>query len=146
MTRTLLVAAIAWPALLGAVVALRAADRAPWLTGAVYLAAARICHQDPARSFATAGVQWPVCGRCSGLYLAAPLGALFAAGWRRRRSAGLPIAVMLVAAAPTAATMIWEWAGQPMSSLTRLLAALPLGALVAFLLVRVTREPARAIG
>jgi uncharacterized membrane protein len=50
---------------------------APWLESRGYHAAAslfyglfsRVCHQDPARSFALAGHPWAVCHRCSGIYL-----------------------------------------------------------------------------
>ena len=34
----------------------------------------RICHQRPERSFAIAGIQMPVCARCSGLYVSGALG------------------------------------------------------------------------
>lgn len=146
MTRLLLALSIAWPLLLGVTVWLRAADRAPWLTTAVYLAAGRVCHQHQDRSFRTAGVQWPVCGRCSGLYLAAPFGAWMATfGWRRRWGSPPSMQHLIAAALPTAATMVWEWSGGPTSSLVRLLAALPLGAFVAGLVVQATREPARPI-
>jgi uncharacterized membrane protein len=145
VTRLLVALSIAWPLLLGATVWLRAADRAPWVTGLVYLAAGRVCHQQGARSFHTAGVQWPVCGRCSGLYLAAPFGALAAwAGWRRR-IAGTSFRVLAGAAFPTAATLLWEWLGGPTSSVVRMLAALPLGAYVAVLVVRATQGAAGPI-
>src|SRR5689334_678725 len=37
-----------------------------------------ICHQRPERSFFLAGHQFPVCARCTGLYLSAALGLM---GW-----------------------------------------------------------------
>jgi len=41
----------------------------PWLASGVYLVFARICHQDPARSFLIGGVPLPVCVRCTAVYL-----------------------------------------------------------------------------
>src|SRR6476646_9503912 len=69
-----------------------------------------ICHQRPERSFFSCGVQWPVCGRCSGLYLGAAAGAVLALaiGWRaqgRRTttpdSAARWRRILVVAALPT---------------------------------------------
>jgi len=110
---------------------------ATWLGSVVYVAAGRVCHQRPERSFQTAGVQWPVCGRCAGLYLAAPIGA-GAALMRSRR--GAPRRWwFLLAALPTAATFVAESLHlMPMTSMARALAALPLGAAVAYLLVAAT--------
>ena len=103
----------------------------------VYTAAARVCHQRPDRSFHTAGTPWPVCGRCSGLYLAAPVGAVL--GWSRRlRPRGSARAWLAAAALPTALTLGLEWWGLPMTNVARALAALPLGAAVAAILVRTT--------
>jgi len=138
LARVLVVAAIAWPALLGATVWERRSDAHPAWTTFVYAMSSRICHQIPARSFHTDHVQWPVCARCSGLYLAAPMGALAAfvfAGSRRpsRRA----VSWVAIAAIPTAITLVIEWLGvaHP-SNLVRFVAALPLGAAVAWLLVR----------
>jgi len=87
----------------------------------------------------------PVCARCSGLYASGAAGAL--AAWmaaplmpRRTR------ATILVAAAPTVATVIAEWAGlaQP-GNLLRAVAALPTGAACGWVFVRMLRaEPAPA--
>jgi uncharacterized membrane protein len=142
--RTLAMAAIVWPMILGASVWARQSGRTPIWTTAVYAASSRICHQRPDRSFQTAGVQWPVCGRCAGLYLAAPIGAIAALVASRRRRSRLWQAgawpMFLVAAIPTALTLAIEWPGLGApSNLTRALAALPLGAAIAFLIVRVAR-------
>ena len=66
-----------------------------------------VCHQKPDRSFFSCARQWPVCARCSGLYLGAALGALAGlcglgrgASWRRWRS------TVLAAALPTA--VLWS--------------------------------------
>jgi hypothetical protein len=153
LRQALVVAAIGWPLLGGSVVALEVAGRAPGLGAAVYLAASRICHQDPSRSFATAGVQWPVCGRCSGLYLAAPVGALLALRRRPQHQTGSRQtgsrqtgSRLLLAALPTILTLAVEWLQlAPVSSLVRALAAVPLGAAVTAALVGVLDEPAEPI-
>jgi len=140
VTRLLAAASIVWPLLLAGGWWAGVEGRAPLLTTVVYLSAGRVCHQKPDRSFTTAGVQWPVCGRCAGLYLGAPFGALAALAWWRR--SGAPRIGWLVAAAlPTAVTMAVEFGGlAPMSSLARALAATLLGAAVAFFMVAVTHE------
>jgi hypothetical protein len=76
---------------------------------AAYGLGSLVCHQKPERSFWSCGHQWPVCGRCAGLYLGAAAGVIvgFAArrrsgssrDWRRR---------LLLAAAPTAALWLVE--------------------------------------
>ena len=83
-------------------------------------------------------------GRCAGLYLAAPLGALAAAGAARRR---VPSRAWFVAAAvPTAVTFALEFFGlAPMTSLARALAALPLGAAVTYFMVAAIRSGPGAV-
>ncbi|HEX5069517.1 MAG TPA: DUF2085 domain-containing protein [Vicinamibacterales bacterium] len=140
--RLLASATLAWLLFLAAGWWSAETGRATWFGPAVYLTAGRVCHQRPDRSFQTAGVQWPVCGRCAGLYLAAPIGAwaaLIAARPRAtRRSSN--VGWFLVAAMPSALTFAIEFLGiAPVSSLARALAALPLGAAIAYFLVAVTR-------
>jgi uncharacterized membrane protein len=116
----------------------------PWLGTSVYAVAGRICHQRPERSFHTAGVQWPVCGRCAGLYLAAPFGAVLALAAARRH---VPSRAWFVAAAvPTAVTFGLEFFGlAPMTSVARALAALPLGAAVTYFMVAAIRSGPGAV-
>jgi uncharacterized membrane protein len=145
MVKLLVAASIAWPLLLGSALWHRTAHGLTAWTGAVYVGASRICHQRPERSFHTAGVQWPVCGRCSGLYLGAPLGALAAASiGRRRASRGL--AALALASVPTIASAILEWTGVVnVTSGLRAAAAVPLGALIAYIVVRSAAGPAPAM-
>jgi uncharacterized membrane protein len=139
VVKTLVVASIVWPMLLASGWWARAHDGSPWWSTAVYMSCSRICHQRPERSFRTDGTQWPVCGRCAGLYLAAPLGALVAAG-SRRRLRGSAIVLLSIAAVPSLLTLVIEYAGlAPVSSLARALAALPLGAAIAFAIVDVVK-------
>jgi len=144
MVKALVIGSIVWPILLASAAWARI-DRSPsgW-PSLVYLAASRVCHQRPERSFHTAGVKWPVCGRCSGLYLAAPAGALLGAVvFARRRYS--PIRLLVIAAIPTAITLGLEWPHlADVTNLHRFLAALPLGAAIAYVLVRTasgSREP-----
>ena len=136
MVRALVVASIVWPLVLVASVWQRATDGPTTWTGIVHAIGSRICHQKSERSFHTAGVQWPVCGRCSGLYLAAPLGALFAAARRRRHDVSRTRILLAVAALPTVISVVLEWSGVPMGNLARFLFAVPLGAAGAFAVVR----------
>jgi len=189
LTRLLVAAAVAWPLVAGAALWHRVThphDGPGWAT-VVYLAAAQVCHQRPERSFETDGVAWPVCARCTGLYLAAPFGAFLALG-RVGKSRGLevqaalrgqdglrgqddrglevqaalrgqdrhfvarpgsqgrgswmaqPLALVALAAVPTALTLAWEWGGLGTPSNSwRLVTALPLGMAVAFVVIQVTR-------
>jgi hypothetical protein len=141
MARVLVLAAFVWPLVLGAAVWGGHGPAQSW-TASVYMAASRICHQRPDRSFFTAGVQWPVCGRCSGLYLAAPVGAVLAVAGHRRRSTPQTARTLVAAAAlPTIATLGLEWLQlTAISNLARAAAAAPLGAAIAWVLVRVA-EP-----
>ena len=149
LPRVLVAAACVWPVLLGAAVWARQGHAAaPSWTDVLYAAAAPVCHQRPDRSFFTNGVKWPVCGRCSGLYLAAPFGALLA--YRRSRRASLVATaarargLFAVAAIPTVASLVLEWTGlAAVSNLTRAAAALPLGAAIAWVLVGVASRPPR---
>ena len=134
LPRALAVAAVLWPVAMGAAVVDRVAHEDGVVSAIVYTAASRICHQRPDRSFHSSGHPWPVCGRCSGLYLAAPFGAW--AGrrwWPRRVSARVGI---VLAAVPTVATLILEFVSPDgVSSVARAVAALPLGFAVSALIV-----------
>jgi uncharacterized membrane protein len=139
----LVLASVLWPLTLGAAVAVRARGAEPIWTDVIYVAASRVCHQRPERSFHTAGVQWPVCGRCAGLYLAAPIGAL--AAWLARRRAPWMRAPfwLAIAALPTVVTLGLEWLDLAhVTNLDRALAALPLGAAMAFVIVAIAEPQA----
>ncbi len=142
MGRALLIGALAWLLLLGAALSARVTapeDVQPGWAALVYFAAGHVCHQQDERSFHTHGVKWPVCARCAGLYLAAPLGAWLALG--RRRSQQVWLVMLVVAAIPTAVTVLWEWlGGGTPAHWIRLTTALPLGTAVAATLVGVTHR------
>ena len=147
--KLLVVVSIVWPVTLTAAATSRIAAAVPAFSGLVYLAASRVCHQMPDRSFRTAQVQWPVCARCSGLYLAAPIGAVAAMASLRRRRVGPALSErarvggrslvpwIVAAAVPTALTLAFEWLHLvPISNLARAIAGVPLGAMVAYAVVR----------
>jgi uncharacterized membrane protein len=139
VAKTLVIASIAWPLLLGGAVAARAhQSSSSWIT-VVYAACSRVCHQRPLRSFHTDGVQWPVCARCSGLYLAAGAGTVTAL-FRRRTRAVSGRWLVALAAVPTLLTLGLEWTA--LASITnawRFAAALPLGAAIGWVLVDVSK-------
>jgi len=142
--KALVIAALLWPALLAASLWQTVRDPAAAWPAVVRIAASRVCHRLPERSFHTAGVQWPVCARCTGLYLSAPFGAVAAAAAVRRRRL-TPRHQMLRClawlAVPTALTLVFEWPQLlPVSNTARFLAALPLGAALAWVLVQTSAD------
>jgi uncharacterized membrane protein len=107
----------------------------------VYFVSSLVCHQRPERSFHLWGAQFPVCARCAGIYAAAAIGAIAALVIPRVRRRDPPVshAVLLaVAAAPTLATLLFEWtSGITPSNGVRAAAGLPIGAAVAWVVMRV---------
>lgn len=107
-------------------------------TALTYVVSGYICHQRPERSFHLDGLRMPVCARCTGLYLAAPLGLAGVMFMRRRHAADdrtyrrWRIAIV-AAALPTVISVGLEWVGGPglSSNISRALTALPLGAVLA---------------
>jgi uncharacterized membrane protein len=106
------------------------------LVAFIFAVGSVICHQRPERSFFVDGHQFPVCARCTGLYLSAVVGLLgwvafkFASRWRPLAfDPRLAIRVIAIAALPTAVSfatgVIGVWDG---SNITRALLAIPLGA------------------
>ena len=79
---------------------------------AAYGLGSLVCHQSPERSFWSCGRQWPVCGRCAGLYLGAAVGVIVGfAAWRRPGDARDWRHRLLLAAAPTAVLWLVEMSG-----------------------------------
>jgi uncharacterized membrane protein len=132
----LALASVVWPVVLGADVWHRAHGGGSAASVVLQAATSRICHRRPERSFHSAGAQWPVCARCTGLYLSAPVGALVALAGRRRVKARAPT-WLAAAAVPTIVTLVVEWTGlvDP-GNVVRAVTALPLGAAIAFVIVR----------
>jgi uncharacterized membrane protein len=133
------------------------------LVVAVYGAASLVCHQLPARSYRLWHAQMPVCARCAGIYVGAAMAAVVRGArgcqpsvdagvsdrsperpalrrpslvFRRRSFALHPRLSLALAALPTAATLLYEWTtGDAPSNALRFAAGLPIGAVVAWLVV-----------
>ena len=104
----------------------------------VYAVGGVVCHQLPNRSFSLWSAQMPVCARCTGLYagaaLAAVLGRIVRGVLPRADATSVRIVrvLLLVAAAPTVATLVFEWTtGVMPANAIRALAGVPLGAAIA---------------
>jgi uncharacterized membrane protein len=94
-----------------------------------------ICHQRPERSFFLDGHQFPVCARCTGLYVSAAIGLVSWFGWKlaqRWRPFSIDprtaLQLLTIAALPTGLSVatgaIGWWDG---SNITRALIAIPFG-------------------
>jgi uncharacterized membrane protein len=153
LRRAFLAMSIAWAVLLplAPFAASQPATAPLWygLAFAVYSAGSFVCHQLPARSFHTWSAQWPVCARCTGIYLGAAVAAVAAmvaspsvgSGFSRTGGSVSRTRILLVLAAlPTAVTLIYEWTtGDTPSNAIRALAGAPLGAAVALIVVEALR-------
>jgi uncharacterized membrane protein len=145
LAATLTVGALLWTAtLLLAPFALQRGRGVSMASALIYQGASLICHQRPERSFHLAGVQLPVCARCTGLYLSGAAGALAAwSGWRRLVMPRATRTAFALAAIPTALTFAVELAGLAHPSNTvRAMSALPLGAAAGWIFVRSLRAEA----
>jgi len=100
------------------------------LAAAAYLAGSLVCHQLPERSFHLGAAQLPVCARCLGIYAGFLACLLITFRIRGSRLA------IIAGAVPTAVTVAFEWLGlwEP-SNPARALAGVPLGAVVAFVVI-----------
>jgi uncharacterized membrane protein len=140
LRRAFLVASMVWAAAipLAAFAASRtsAASAVYVFALGVYAIGHVVCHQLPVRSFRLWSTSLPVCARCTGIYLCAAATAIAIAVARRREGGSAkadPRAVLLLAFAPTAVTLAFEWStGVMPANWIRALAGLPLGAAVAW--------------
>jgi uncharacterized membrane protein len=131
-------AALIWiAALLAAPYALHSSSpMAAACAAGVYAASGLVCHQRPERSFSLFGSQLPVCARCTGLYVSAAVATPIALAAATALPAARARLVVIGAALPTIATWTIEHLGlTAFSNLTRLVAALPLGFVTAWLIV-----------
>ena len=113
-----------------------------------YAAGSVVCHQLPERSFYWGQWQFPVCSRCTGLYLSAAVGLAVWTVVRRLRplriEPRLAITVLIAAALPTtvslatAAIGLWD-----ASNAGRALLAVPLGAAAGVLVTAVAAKDLR---
>jgi hypothetical protein len=142
-------ASVAWTALLVAAPFFASRAHASALASAlivgVYGIGSLVCHQLPERSYHLWSAQMPVCARCAGIYVGGVLGALggllqtrrpwSARGPSTRRLHQVRVALAL-AAAPTVATLIYEWTtGEMPSHAIRAAAGVALGLVVSWVIV-----------
>jgi uncharacterized membrane protein len=143
LRRAFLISSVTWAAFipLSAFAASRpeAATAVYGFAFAVYSVGHLICHQLPARSFHLWGAMLPVCARCTGIYVGAAIAGLVSGLARGRlsseaRSAKEEVrAALVLAALPTAATLVFEWTtGVTPANWIRALAGAPLGMAVAW--------------
>ena len=101
-----------------------------------YAAGGIVCHQLPDRSFYWGAVKFPVCARCTGLYLSASVGLLAWAVLKLSRSGRtvpvvprIAVWALLIAAIPTAVSLASAWLGVwEGTNAWRAAMAVPLGA------------------
>jgi uncharacterized membrane protein len=155
LRRAFIGAALAWTVLLVAVPFIASRSHATPLGTAiviaVYAIGSFVCHQLPERSWRLWTAQMPVCARCAGIYGGAAFAALTAAarGFQpsvdvqvdgRRSPARLALRrrrlAVVAAALPSVATLVYEWAtGITPSNALRFAAGIPIGVVVAWLVV-----------
>lgn len=136
----LTVGAALWTAAIVAAPRALGSDHFVTAAAVVYAGSSQICHQRAERSFSTAGLQWPVCARCAGLYLSGALGALFGwfglGAWSPSRARWL----LASAALPTGITWGLEVASlASFSNMARAVAAIPLGLAAGWLFIQMLR-------
>jgi uncharacterized membrane protein len=116
-----------------------------------FAAGSLICHQRPERSFFWGEHQFPVCARCTGLYLSAALGVIAwiaiktTGGWRRcaidlRTARAWFIAAAMPTLLSLASGMLGVWDG---SNITRAMLAIPLGAAAGVIVAAVATKDLR---
>jgi uncharacterized membrane protein len=147
LRRAFVAAALVWAALLVAVpfIASRAHATSPGtvLVVAVYGIGSLVCHQLPARSWRLWTAQMPVCARCAGIYGGAGAASVLLLVGRARGSVHTHRARIAVALAalPSLATLVYEWTtGVTPSNALRFAAGIPIGVVVAWLIVSAAED------
>jgi uncharacterized membrane protein len=139
LRRGFIFASCTWACSLPAAAWLSTAPHAAPVAGAslaAYAIGAVVCHQLPWRSFHLWGAQLPVCARCTGIYVASAVVAA-AAPWLPPARQPAARRLLIASIVPTAATLLFEWvSGTVPSNVTRAVAGAPIGAAVAWVVVR----------
>lgn len=113
------------------------------LSSTVYAAGALVCHQRPERSFHAAGAQFPVCARCTGIYLGACAGAWWLLGRRRPCQPAMARGFLGVALLLNLASVALEWIGLDPGNPGRAAAGVLLGYAAASLLAGLAEPSSR---
>ncbi len=82
-----------------------------WFVSLAHWFGSAVCHQWPDHSYFVAGVELPLCARCTGMYLGALLTIVYYS-WRHPRAAGVPRAWALV----LVILFSFAWAGDGVNS------------------------------
>jgi uncharacterized membrane protein len=111
------------------------------LAAVVYGIGSVLCHQRPERSFHLWSVQLPVCARCTGIYAGAAGAALAGLADFASRRVFPPLVVLILAASPALATLVYEWTtGAMPSNGIRAASGVVLGAAVMVVLLGEVRD------
>ena len=106
----------------------------------IYAAAALVCHQNPERSFHWRGSQFPICGRCLGIYVAAAIALSWSSARQKGRfSTRRGVTWLGIAAGLNLTTLVIEWLGGPASNGIRATAGAFLGATAALSIAALVR-------
>ena len=142
LRRAFVGAALAWAVLLVAVPFVASRSHATSLGTAIVVAVygigSFVCHQLPERSWRLWTAQMPVCARCSGIYGGAAAASVLLLAGRIRGSVQTHRAriALALAALPSLGTLVYEWTtGVVPSNALRLAAGIPIGVVVAWLVV-----------
>jgi len=112
----------------------------PGFAAAVYGVGSFLCHQRPERSFHLWSAQFPVCARCTGIYIGAAAAGLAAVPAVTRR-ASRPVVALMAAAMPALATLVYEWTlGVTPSNGIRAASGVVLGAVVMAVILTEVRD------
>lgn len=134
------VAAVVWMATLFAVAWTPPGRLSPMFRGTVHAVGRLVCHQRPERSFHSHGRPFPVCARCTGLYVSGAVGAM-AAWFGLARAPRRTRLILGLAAIPTVLTLTFEWLGlAAASNAVRAASAVPFGGGALWLFVRMLRS------
>jgi uncharacterized membrane protein len=91
-----------------------------WIIGLARWFGSAVCGQLTADSYNIAGVQLPLCARCTGMYVGGLITLIFHT-WRHPRAMGLPRSLVLVALA----LFFFAWAGDGVNSLLSSMPGMP---------------------
>lgn len=149
LRRLLAAVSLLWAAGLPAAAASASGGGTPaWPALLIYGIGSVVCHQRPERSLSWGTAPWPVCARCTGIYLAfATVAAVGLLARGRALSPGRARAWVSAAALPAIGSLGFEWAtGVTPSNATRAATGLLLGGVLGWLVMAFLAEDSAAAG